>query len=238
MLTDKRLLFVFWQGNASPFTWSCLHHNRFWGGGEARRRMGTYSSSSSSAKLTMRPEWTEAGRQYRSAGTLRSSQYPISSFPPFPQTSLQSGISSVYGRFYWLIETKLTPRRGQVVWSPNSAMTSPAKFRKDKEIVAEYETQVKGKKKNNFSKASHVTRCSSRWSSVPLNVCFLTVKRVFFVFFLLVLADCMGFSVPSPLLSGVKRTTRSPFVFRRSFMKVNCRHADVADRSCIDNRSH
>ena len=162
MLTDKLSLFVFWQGNASPFTWSCLHHNRFWGGGEARRRMGTYSSSSSSAKLTMRPEWTEAGRQYRSAGTLRSSQSLISSFPPFIfffQTLLQSGISSVYGRFYWLIETQLTPRRGQVVWSPNSAMTSPAKFRKDKEIVAEYETQVKGKttKKKLFKSFSRDT---------------------------------------------------------------------------------
>lgn len=36
-------------------------------------------------------------------------------------------------------------RESRVVWSPNSAMTSPAKFRKEKEIVAEYDTQVKGK---------------------------------------------------------------------------------------------
>lgn len=60
------------EWNESSFSWNCLHYNRFGGGAEARQRMETERSSSSSAKLTMHSEWTQAGTQYRPAEPLRS----------------------------------------------------------------------------------------------------------------------------------------------------------------------
>ena len=95
-------------------------------------------SSGSSAKLTMRLDWTQAPRrQY----TPRSRTYFFLS-RRFPlQSPFQRLVCKIPQLIYWLVGTKLTR---PPVWSPSSAMTSPAKFRKDKEIVAEYETQVKG----------------------------------------------------------------------------------------------
>lgn len=84
------------------------------------------------------------------------------------------------------IVTTLTSLRGQAVWSQNSAMTSPAKFRKDKEIVAEYETQVKGK---TLKKLSIQAMYRAMYAFLPIERAFLGV------------ADCMGFCTPTSLIS-------------------------------------
>lgn len=46
-------------------------------------------------------------------------------------------------------------------------MTSPAKFKKDKEIIAEYDTQVKGKDFENQHKA-YVLRTGEACVSTPI----------------------------------------------------------------------
>lgn len=100
-------------------------------------------------------------------------------------------------------------------------MTSPAKFRKDKEIVAEYETQVKGK-----------TSCLKKKLSVNVYItgmCCEICSGCLHGEPSLNWLDCMGFPLPSPLLSGVKGA-RCLFVFRRSFAEVNWHDGAETDR--------
>lgn len=117
---------------------SCLHHNRFWRGGEARQRMET------------EPKQRQQRQTHNAPGLNTSTAETIHAEEPhllFPVPSLFSSQPVSAYRLqdpqliYWSVGTKLT---WPLVSSRRSAMTSPAKFRKDKEIVAEYETQVKG----------------------------------------------------------------------------------------------
>lgn len=93
-------------------------------------------------------------------------------------------------------------------------MTSPAKFRKDKEIVAEYETQVKGKTFSlfvNFFLHGHVSQGGGMCRE---NLFSLTVWRAF-----LDLAGCMGFcSLTSPTR---RKGYGLAFVSHRPLVKVN-----------------
>lgn len=150
-------------------------YNRFWGGGEARHwwQMGS-TQQQQQQRQTHNAPWVNTGRQYGSAGTLRSC-ISDSGALFFYLNLLLCFCPPLRGWFYRLTETKLTSLRGQVVRSPNSAMTSPAKFRKDKEIVAEYETQVKGK--TFFSKLPLLLTCNItsfvRHNGTCLDACLL-----------------------------------------------------------------
>lgn len=132
------VLCFFKKWNKCALSGSCLHHNRFWRGGEARQRMETEQKQRQQRQTHNAP-----GLSTSTAETIHAEETHLL----FPVPSLFSSKPVSAYRLqdprliYWLVGTKLT---WPLVWSPRSAMTSPAKFRKDKEIVAEYETQVKG----------------------------------------------------------------------------------------------
>lgn len=169
MLSKKLIGFFFPKGNDSPFSWSCWHHYS-WGGGEARRREGAHSSSS--AKLTMRPEWAEAGRQYLSTGTLKSCKYLILavlflfSFFEKPAPDWQSFHLRL---ICWIIKRNLTLLRGQVV----DLQTQPWRLQRNSERTRRSWPNMRLKLKVKLFKAPQMFSCSTTRRDLASNLCLL-----------------------------------------------------------------